>query len=212
MINKYTIKIYENKKLGKTSVKKRKIFRKHGGSQKKSNSEWERVHYNFKNKSDNFDYPADVDVEGTAEYPIGNYDGHFSEGYREGRGIFIWSDGDTYDGEWKDDKLHGKGIYKWKNGTTYDGEWEDDKRNGTGILRESNGNTYDGELLDGKKHGTGLYTWGNGDTYQGLWKDDKRHGTGLHMYKKDGKLITEYGKWEDGEKRVVYEYTTHKVF
>jgi hypothetical protein len=36
-------------------------------------------------------------------------------------------------GEWKEDKKNGKGVFMWANGDRYEGEWKDDKPNGRGV-------------------------------------------------------------------------------
>ena len=42
-------------------------------------------------------------------YFIGKYKGEFKNGFKEGKGKFIYNDNNIYDGEWKNDIKEGKG-------------------------------------------------------------------------------------------------------
>ena len=48
-----------------------------------------------------------------------NYTGSWREGVREGRGVNIFSNGDTYTGDWLDDLRHGQGLITWVTGRQY---------------------------------------------------------------------------------------------
>jgi len=57
--------------------------------------------------------------------------GEYRDGYRVGRGIMIWENGDRYEGTWDDTSgnLNGQGIYYYANGSSeecryVDGIWE----------------------------------------------------------------------------------------
>ena len=66
------------------------------------------------------------DGKGKEYYSNGNikYDGEFINDKREGKGKFIWEDGEYYIGEWKDALKHGKGIIYYSNGNIkYDGNF-----------------------------------------------------------------------------------------
>ncbi len=39
-----------------------------------------------------------------------NYTGMYSNGEKNGKGLYIWGDKSTYDGEWKNDCIDGKGV------------------------------------------------------------------------------------------------------
>ena len=47
------------------------------------------------------------------------YDGEWKNGFKEGKGIEYYNDGDIYEGDYKKGKKEGKGIYYWKNGDRY---------------------------------------------------------------------------------------------
>ncbi len=104
------------------------------------------------------------------------YSGDLVDGKKNGKGTYVYSDGEWYAGEWKDDKWHGKGKFYRANGDVY----------------------YDGEWNEGNKHGKGTYIYSDGSRYKGLWKDDKRHGKGKY-YTSKGDLYYE-GDWEDDYK------------
>ena len=50
--------------------------------------------------------------------------GEFSNGLRDGKGIFRDSDNSEYDGSWKNDKKHGLGKFT-KDGIVIIGKWKD---------------------------------------------------------------------------------------
>jgi hypothetical protein len=75
-------------------------------------------------------------------------------------------------------KANGRGTYVWKNGDRYEGEWKDCLKNGKGEDNFSNGDVYKGFYKDGKPHGKGVYKWKNGSTYHGEFCKGKKHGKG----------------------------------
>ena len=44
--------------------------------------------------------------------PHGVYNGDWKEGFKHGKGLMKYKNGDEYDGEWFDGQLSGHGIYK----------------------------------------------------------------------------------------------------
>ncbi len=52
----------------------------------------------------------------TKLYCNGKYKGDFLNNKREGKGIYIFSNGDKYEGHYKKDKREGKGIYYYDDG------------------------------------------------------------------------------------------------
>ena len=54
----------------------------------------------------------------------------WKEDHREGKGVFLWANGDKFEGKWKKDKIEGKGVLLLKNGEKYEGIWENDKLQG----------------------------------------------------------------------------------
>ena len=116
------------------------------------------------------------------KYKNGKYIGEMENGERNGKGIYIFKDGETYDGEWKDNLKNGRGIYCFNNGDIYEGEWKDDKCEGKGIYYFANGDIYDGYYFEDEMHGKGVYYYINGNRYEGDWKKGKKHGQGIFYY------------------------------
>ncbi|MDR0830710.1 MAG: protein kinase [Prevotellaceae bacterium] len=57
---------------------------------------------------------------------ICTYEGRFLNGYREGPGKLTYQGtADTYDGQFHRDFFQGKGIYIWDDGNSYNGSWKD---------------------------------------------------------------------------------------
>ena len=69
---------------------------------------------------------------------IEEYNGYVANGKRDGKGVYVYSNGDMYKGDWKDDKREGKGMYKSNDGVIYEGDWKHDKREGKGIYKRLN--------------------------------------------------------------------------
>jgi hypothetical protein len=95
-----------------------------------------------------------------------------------GKGAYLFSDGDKYIGEFKNAKFFGQGTYTSSDGKEYVGEWEDDFPNGKGTYTLPNGEKYVGEFKNGKSHGQGTFTSPSGEVYVGEWKDNYPNGTG----------------------------------
>jgi hypothetical protein len=110
----------------------------------------------------------------------------------EGEETMTWEigskyEGDCYTGEWKNNKMEGKGKYVWKNGNIYEGEWKEGKRTGKGKLAFENGDTYSGDFVNSKCEGRGTYIWSPtgpnaGIKYEGDWKKGKRTGKGKETF------------------------------
>ena len=149
------------------------------------------------------------------EYEDGIYEGEFKDDKREGKGVYIWKDGEKYEGEWKNDKREGKGIlhynegdryegeYKnnikegkgimyYKDGNRYEGEWKNNKREGKGIFYWINGDKYEGDFKGDITEGKGIYYWNNGDRYEGDWKKDKREGQGVYYFSNGDREMGNY--------------------
>ena len=112
-----------------------------------------------------------------------------------GKGTYIWKNGDEYVGDWVNGQRTGQGTFIWSNGRKYVGDWVDDKRNGKGTLTWTVGDKYEGDWVDGKLNGKGTYFWKNGDEYVGDWVDDKRNGKGILTFVRGDKYE---GDWVDG--------------
>ncbi|KAJ6938106.1 phosphatidylinositol 4-phosphate 5-kinase 1 [Populus alba x Populus x berolinensis] len=74
-------------------------------------------------------------------------------------------------GTWKKNLQDGKGRYVWKNGNEYSGEWKNGVISGRGVLIWANGNRYDAQWEDGVPKGNGVYTWPDG-SYIGSWDNN----------------------------------------
>ena len=134
------------------------------------------------------------------EYPNGDvYDGNWSGGKYDGKGIFLSQSGYRYEGIWRGGKRHGAGRETLPDGMVYDGEFVDNARHGRGVLKWPKGvggggeGEYIGEFQEGKRGGRGRQVWRDGDgklyVYEGDWEDDLMHGQGTI--------------WEDGRPRKV---------
>ena len=88
-----------------------------------------------------------------------------------GKGTFIWPNGDKYNGNWKNQKPHGLGTFIWVNGTKYIGDWEFGIQNGQGTVTWANGDKYIGGRKNGKADGQGTFIFANGITQSGEWKN-----------------------------------------
>lgn len=118
-----------------------------------------------------------------------------ANGKRNGKGMYIFSDGSAYVGNWKDDKRHDKeGRLYDKNGKLiYCGKYYKSKRKGEylsnnvmlaytfGIINYDNGDKYIGEKYQGQRHGMGLYIWLDGSAWYGNWTNGSRDGEGIYM-------------------------------
>lgn len=121
-----------------------------------------------------------------------------------GRGRFIYGDGNVHEGHWKNRKAQGYGEYFHHAGgiagedmkfnleslyVTYKGHWSNDKQNGQGCETWADGSTYKGQYFKGKKHGMGTFTWADGSTYHGELVLNDIHGFGKYSFA-DGRQYT----------------------
>eukprot|EP00736_Rhodelphis_marinus_P012841 Rmarinus@m.29637 len=115
---------------------------------------------------------------------------------RHGKGLAVFSNGDTYEGDYVEGKRHGKGKYTFKNGAVYEGDYVDNVKHGHGKLTYPDGGSYEGSFVNGKRKGRGVYYYPNNDCYVGSWIDGKRSGAGTYFFLQSK---TQYsGTWEDG--------------
>ncbi len=99
-----------------------------------------------------------------------------------GKGTYIWKNGDEYVGDWVNGKKTGQGTFIWSNGKKYVGAWVDDKRTGKGTLTWENGDEYVGDWVDGQRTGKGTLTFVKGDKYEGDWVDGNFEGYGKYTF------------------------------
>jgi len=92
---------------------------------------------------------------------------------KNGKGRFIYENGDKYIGEFKNGLPHGRGVYHYQNGNVYRGQWFQHKRHGYGTFAWTSGDTYIGEYYNHKRHGEGTYIFADGTKQKGVWKEGK---------------------------------------
>jgi hypothetical protein len=114
----------------------------------------------------------------------------------DGRGAFIWSNGDRYEGDFVGGSRTGTGIFEWADGRIYEGGFIDDVRTGHGKLVWADGTVYEGGFLEGLMSGDGRLGWPNGESYEGGFLEGRMDGRGIHRAA-DGSIIYE-GDWISG--------------
>ena len=126
-----------------------------------------------------------------------------------GKGQYIFKNGEIYEGNVIDDKFEGYGKYIYENGEYYIGQWKEDLRNGKGILYYKNGSIkYEGDFLNDKFEGKGkYYDQDEQYYYEGQFKNGLKDGKGTLFYK-NGNILYDgdfkEGKY-DGEGKYTYE-------
>ena len=114
-----------------------------------------------------FSFNGWAEEEVVNQVSSGCVDGNCSNG----KGTYIWSNGDSYTGEWKDNLMHGKGVSTWSDGSKYSGEYRNHKRHGKGDFAYGNGDHYIGDFINDMRNGQGTYTWADGRVREGMWRD-----------------------------------------
>ena len=115
-------------------------------------------------------------MAGSGEGVAGEYVGERNAaGQREGRGKYVFADGDVYEGEWKANKQEGRGISRYASGGVYEGDFK-----------------------AGEKDGQGTYLYASGDIEVGFYKVDIRVGEGV-LWEADGRSawLLQDGKEEE---------------
>lgn len=110
------------------------------------------------------------------------YQGMFKKGKKEGFGTLIYLKLNCkYKGEFSNGIINGKGMYIWSNGNRYDGEWKNSLRHGHGTYIELNGDIFIGfffifyfilsigEWFCGYKYGEGVIYYPSGKCRYGKW-------------------------------------------
>ena len=123
----------------------------------------------------------------TKLYYNGKYKGDFLNNKREGKGIYIFSNGDKYEGHYKNNLKEGFGIYSYKNGDIYEGNFKNDKYEGKGVYKYSNGDIYEGEYKKDLRDGKGIYIYNKRnkyEKYEGQWSEGKKQGKGSLLRRK----------------------------
>ena len=68
---------------------------------------------------------------------------------------------------------NGRGIYLYADGNRYEGDFQNGLPNGTGKISYYNGDVYEGEIENGFLHGKGMMISANGNKVQGIWESGK---------------------------------------
>ena len=92
--------------------------------------------------------------------------------------LFVKQDSYPWPGKCIDGNCkNGKGTYLFSNGNKYEGEWKNYRCNGHGIFTfaagKFKGSKYVGEWENNKMNGFGTFTFANGDIYEGQWEKNK---------------------------------------
>jgi len=117
-------------------------------------------------------------------YQDGVYDGHYVNGVRQGRGKFLYDNGDTFDGQWEHDqqikgkfmKTLGSSLMGADIADVYEGTFDGGLFHGEGTMRWNDGTVYTGGWVNGVRSGKGRML--ADDTYEGEWENDQYHGQG----------------------------------
>jgi hypothetical protein len=115
--------------------------------------------------------------------PSSRFEGTFSGGKRNGKGVVTAPSGFGYEGNFVDDRYSGKGMMTFTDGGRYEGDFVAGQRTGKGVIAFNNGNRYEGDFIEGKLTGKGVMTFGNGNRYEGDFLEGKLTGRGVYTWK-----------------------------
>ena len=124
-------------------------------------------------------------LHGQGEFisPAFRYKGEFRENKKQGKGTYIWANGNLYEGDFVDDEPSGRGKFVFVGGDQYEGEYSKGAFNGKGIFVAKNGDRTDAAFVDGKANGQSIYVFANGDRYEGEMAGGKMSGKGIFITK-----------------------------
>lgn len=116
---------------------------------------------------------------------------------KQGKGTFVWPNGDTYEGSWLKDRQCGQGVQTWANGESYTGGWKDDKKHGTGTYKWADGRLYQGKWNLGENLKLGKYIYPDGTEFaenekknnQEIWPEAS-YSSNLKQTKEDGSIYS----------------------
>jgi hypothetical protein len=114
---------------------------------------------------------------------LSSYEGSFSNGIYDGRGILNSTNGNVYTGEFVEGVMNGKGIMEYGptdslNRIRYEGEWKHNQFEGSGLLIFKNGTSYDGKFKNSLYNGFGKYFGNNNENYTGHYMNGQKEGVG----------------------------------
>ncbi len=90
-----------------------------------------------------------------------------------GKGVYIFGNGDKYEGNFIDSHLNGFGIYTDAMGNVYTGNFKNDKFNGVGMFVRTDRTKYIGEFVDGKRNGLGTQWYSDSYKEKGKWENGR---------------------------------------
>lgn len=102
-----------------------------------------------------------------------NKSGCISGDCNNGKGVFIFPNGDKYEGDFENQLLKGFGVYTDVYGNVYTGKFSGNKFNGVGTFVKTDGTKYIGEFLNGKRHGLGIQWYSQTYKEKGKWENDR---------------------------------------
>ena len=130
-------------------------------------------------KEGKFEGKGELNIE-----KISKYNGEFKNDLPEGKGIFEdYENNYKYDGDWSLGKKNGRGVLEFADGTKYEGDFKNDLYDGNGIIKFNNGNVYEGEFVEGNIKGKGKFVWNDGKKYDGDYEDFMKNGFGKFFWK-----------------------------
>ena len=144
------------------------------------------------------EYKEDKDknqiLHGKGEYvsQAFRYNGEFKDGKKQGKGVYVWANGDKFDGDFSNDQVSGKGKWEFASGDVYTGDVLNAVMVGKGVLVAKNGDRYEGLFADGKPNGQGVYVFANGDKFEGTMVSGKMSGKGTYTNKRGDKFIVPF--------------------
>ncbi len=104
------------------------------------------------------------------------------------------------------DCANGRGWYVFVNGESYEGQFRNGKYHGAGVYRHANGDRHAGSYLAGRRSGPGTYYFSRGDRFEGNYLNDLPHGRGTYHFRSG--LVQECD-YENGRMiRVIRQYYT----
>jgi hypothetical protein len=109
------------------------------------------------------------------------YDGEFKDGLKEGKGVYVWENGNRYEGPFVKDSPEGEGKYIFANGDIYTGEVKGGALTGRGVYVTKAGDTLEGSFVNGAQQGSGMQRFVSGDRYEGQIVNSKAQGRGRYL-------------------------------